>query len=64
MELDIWRLFSRRAPRLVTCVDADCRLEDDYCTGCDCRALSSHIARVYNSRFAAVDCQDACGGAS
>jgi hypothetical protein len=21
--------------------DADCRLEDDYCTGCDCRALSS-----------------------
>ena len=23
-------------------VDADCRLFDDYCTGCDCRALSSH----------------------
>lgn len=21
--------------------DADCRLEDDYCTGCDCRALST-----------------------
>jgi hypothetical protein len=29
------------APKPECTVDADCRLVDDYCTGCDCRSLSS-----------------------
>ena len=56
-------------PGVCTCVpdgtchsDADCRLEDDYCTGCDCRALATHQS-LSSCAGPGVRClREPCGG--
>lgn len=42
--------------------DADCRLENDYCTGCDCRALASSESLATCSGPGVRCLREPCGG--
>ncbi len=54
--------ISRCAPRPECNVDSDCRLFDDYCTGCDCRSLT-RSSRNPVCTGPGVRCKQApCGG--
>ncbi len=53
------------APKKGACKsDADCRLFDDYCTGCDCRALSSSEKNPTCSGPGVRCLREPCGGLS
>ena len=53
---------SKCAPTPECTVDADCRLFDDYCTGCDCRALSASKADPTCSGPGVRCLREPCGG--
>jgi hypothetical protein len=42
--------------------DADCRLEDDYCTGCDCRALATSESLPVCASSGVKCTREPCGG--
>jgi hypothetical protein len=54
--------ISKCAPKPECTVDADCRLFDDYCTGCDCRALASSTAAPACAGPGVRCLREPCGG--